>query len=368
MEVIHLILGKANPDRMNGVNKVVYQLATQQAASGRKVAVWGITKELTHNYGERNFETQLFQAFTNPFKLDSKLKEAIIAKKGKAVFHLHGGWVPTYSSVSKFLSKHEIPYVLTAHGAYNTIAMKRNSLVKKIYFKAFENNLLVNAKRIHAIGESEIQGLNQIYPNTKSFHLPYGFEASQAVTSEATKSKDFIIGFVGRLDIYTKGLDILLKAFDKFQKVKPNTKLWIIGDSQERSKLEEMISRVKLNDKVVLFGGKFGEEKNTLISNMTIFTHPSRNEGLPVSVLEACNMQIPAVVTQATNIATHITQFKSGIAIPNEDAEALTKAFLELYFLWENNQLNTLKVNARKMVIDAFNWNHITTEFDKLYV
>lgn len=66
MEIIHLILGKANPDRMNGVNKVVFQLASQQAAAGRKVAVWGITKDTTHNYGARNFETQLFRAAAVP--------------------------------------------------------------------------------------------------------------------------------------------------------------------------------------------------------------------------------------------------------------------------------------------------------------
>ena len=72
MEIIHLILGKANPDRMNGVNKVVYQLTTQQAIAGRKVSIWGISKNTEHNYGERNFETRLFQAFRNPIKIDKK--------------------------------------------------------------------------------------------------------------------------------------------------------------------------------------------------------------------------------------------------------------------------------------------------------
>ena len=69
MEIIHIILGKANPERMNGVNKVVYQLATQQSHSGRDVKVWGITKNISHDYGVRNFETRLFQAKTNIFGL-----------------------------------------------------------------------------------------------------------------------------------------------------------------------------------------------------------------------------------------------------------------------------------------------------------
>ena len=60
MEIIHIVLGKANPDRMNGVNKVVFQLATKQAESGRKVTVWGITKDPIKNFPDRNFETVLF--------------------------------------------------------------------------------------------------------------------------------------------------------------------------------------------------------------------------------------------------------------------------------------------------------------------
>ena len=61
MGLIHLVLGKANPARMNGVNKVVFQLASRQAASGRDVQIWGITKDQKHNYEERDVETTLFK-------------------------------------------------------------------------------------------------------------------------------------------------------------------------------------------------------------------------------------------------------------------------------------------------------------------
>ena len=50
MEIIHLVLGKANPLRMNGVNKVVHELAEQQCASGLKASVWGITAQPVHDY------------------------------------------------------------------------------------------------------------------------------------------------------------------------------------------------------------------------------------------------------------------------------------------------------------------------------
>ncbi|MFT6199305.1 MAG: hypothetical protein ACJAQ2_001077, partial [Vicingaceae bacterium] len=50
LQVIHVLLGKANPNRMNGVNKMVNSLAEHQSIIGKDVTVWGITKNPVHNY------------------------------------------------------------------------------------------------------------------------------------------------------------------------------------------------------------------------------------------------------------------------------------------------------------------------------
>ncbi len=367
MEIIHLILGKANPERMNGVNKVVYQLATQQAAAAKRVAVWGITKDLSVNYGKRNFTTLLFQAYDNPFKIDRELKKALLSKQDKeTVFHLHGGWIPIYSSLTKFMTRHNIPYVLTPHGAYNSIAMERSNLKKKVYFKFFEKPLLQAAKRVHAIGESEVEGLSKIYPNDKSFLMPYGFDAEQLNGSKLDKETPFTIGFIGRLDIYTKGLDLTIDAFKSFQQTYPNSRLWIIGDSDDRPKLEAMIAEQQIEN-VTLWGAKFGEEKKELLGQMHAFVHASRNEGLPASVLEAANVGIPCIVTKATNVGSFITAYKAGVAIDNEDTLALSSAFEVLYRAWEDDRIQTIAKNAKRMVQEAFNWKNLVQEFDRLY-
>lgn len=367
MEIIHLILGKANPERMNGVNKVVFQLATEQAASGRKVAVWGITKDTVHNYGPRTFETRLFPAQSNPFSIHSSLKAALLEKKDRVVVHLHGGWVPTYAPVSHFLREQQIPYVITPHGAYNTIAMKRSALRKKIYFTLFEHRLLRGAKRIHSIGQSEVSGLQSFFPNEKSLLLPYGFTSAGNAPRALLASGVFTIGFVGRLDIYTKGLDLLLEAFASFQATGIPSALWILGDSKERDTLAQQIREKGLQDKVILWGSKFGQEKIDIMQQMHVFAHPSRNEGLPASVLEAAQMGIPCVVSRATNVAECIEQYGAGVAVPDEDVQALAGAFSTLALQWIGGKLAATGENATIMVEEAFNWNRIVTGFDQLY-
>ena len=60
MEIVHIVLGKVNTNKMNGVNKVVDNLAKNQIELGHNVTIWGITKNPIHSYPERNYHTVLF--------------------------------------------------------------------------------------------------------------------------------------------------------------------------------------------------------------------------------------------------------------------------------------------------------------------
>lgn len=367
MEVIHVVLGKANPERMNGVNKVVFNLVTKQVDSGRNAAVWGITKTLDKNFAERNFETKLFQAHRNPFRLNKRLKEHLIAKKGKAIFHLHGGWIPVFSSLAKFLAKHDIPFVVTPHGCYSRVARQRNKHVKSLYFQTHERQFLKRAYKIHCLGKSEVTGLNEVFPNDKTILLPYGFEPNLHDTFIQKLDKQFVVGFVGRLDIRHKGLDILLDAFSDFLHSKPESKLWIVGDGPDRTALQMIIAQKNLQKDVVLWGSKFGIEKDSLINQMDVFVHSSRNEGLPVAVLEAAAAGIPCVVTEATNVAQYINQYQCGIAIADENSEQLKNAFITLNTLHMKNELTAVGQNGKRMISEIFDWTRILNELDNLY-
>lgn len=360
MEIIHIILGKANPERLNGVNKVVYNLARKQAEIGEKVSVWGITENLERNFAERNFETQLFKKNKNPFTIPRGLKKEILKKDKKTVFHIHGGWIPVYYSLSNFFKKHKMEFVITSHGAYNAIAMKKNFLLKKLYFLFFEKKILINSKKIHCIGKSETDGINKIYPIKKHVLIPYGFDVENKTVTAYNKNSIITFGFIGRIDINTKGLDILISAFEEFQQRISNSRLWIIGSGKEISQLKEIISKKNLNDKIELFGSKFGTEKETLIKQMDVFMHPSRNEGLPVSVIEAASYSKPCIVSSFTNIGDEIKKYNAGINVTHYSYIEFAKAMLELYKAWQNGDtIISIGNNAKKMVEQEYDWDII---------
>ncbi len=260
--------------------------------------------------------------------------------------------------------------MITPHGSYNAIAMKKSRFVKKLYFRWFEKKVISNAEKIHCIGESEIEGLQTLYRTDKTVLIHYGFEKIQSGFNAISSEKDMIFGFVGRLDIYTKGLDLLMESFAAFSKQYPESKLWIIGDGTEKEKLHQMIKQNNIEHKVELLGSKFGDEKNDLIRKMDVFLHPSRNEGLPVSVVEAAAFGKPCIVTRNTNVGHLIENYNAGICIAYPDTKLLTDALITIYNIHQKNnaEYQTMSDNALKMVDEAFDWNTVLREMNnKLY-
>jgi glycosyltransferase involved in cell wall biosynthesis len=367
MEIIHLVLGKANPERLNGVNKVVYELATHQAASGIPVQVWGITQNPEHDYPKRNFATRLFTASRNPFALNNKLKQAIASQSGKAIFHIHGGFVPRFYSAASWMQRNNVKFIFTPHGSYNTLAREKSSFQKRIYTLLFERKLLAAATAVHCIGKSEVAGLQQVMPGKPAMLLPYGFEASTEYATYHDLNQDFVVGFCGRIDIHTKGLDALVQGFAAFRKRNAKAQLWIIGDGNETAHLRQLVSNQGISDAVKFWGSRFGKDKMRLLSQITVFAYPSRNEGLPASVLEAASIGVPCLITEATNVGTAVSDYNAGEVIAQTDAVQIEQALDRLHTAVCNGKLPALRYGARQMIRNTFSWERIIPEFQQIY-
>jgi glycosyltransferase involved in cell wall biosynthesis len=327
MKIIHLILGKANPERMNGVNKVVHALATHQSRAGWNLEVWGITPDVAVNYPAREFTTRLFRAGRNPFQLALALEIALAEAAAEgAVVHLHGGFIPAYYSVAQLLKVLGVPYVMTPHGAYNTHALRKNLLLKRLYQGCFEHFVLRNAAVVHCLGQSEVQGVKALEPELETCLLPYGYEGE---TSDASPDPHdtFRVGFCGRLDERSKGLDCLIAGFGEFARQSPAAELWIIGDGPDRARVARWAAKLPAGQ-VKLLGSRYGAEKKALLTQLDAFAHPSHYEGLPTAVLEAAALGIPCVVTEATNLGSYIRDYGCGQVVETACPEQLAASII----------------------------------------
>jgi len=373
MKIIHFLLGKANPNRMNGVNKVVNNLATYQTQLGYNANVWGITPtpEDRSDLPERNYNTTLFPKTSKLF-ISKKIEEAITTLKEKTIFHIHGGFIPEFFHLHRLLKKHKIPYIVTPHGCYNEKAMENNKAFKQIYFNVFEKELLNNAKTLHCIGKSEWQSSDKLVPNAPKVLIPNGQNLKELkyeykrINPEDDHTPVF--GFLGRMDKKMKGLDLLLEGFAiyKHQLLKDGH-LWLIGGNQDFEKLKQMAVKLNIKKFVKFWGPQFGNTKLNLLANMDAFYHASRYEGMPTAILEAAALKIPCVVSDATNMMEYIKEHDAGLILDPNTAASVAESMIKIDELKEYNRLKQKGLNAYQMVKNTFDWEVISKNLVEIY-
>ena len=215
MKVIHILKGKANHNTMNGVNLVVHSLATEQLKQGVDVEVWGISNspKISH---EHSYPMRLFPTTQTRFTIASSLKKAIDSyNHEQVIFHLHSVFLPELYGVSRRLKRNNLNWVFTPHGGYSSKSREKSKLVKIIYMSLFEKAFISGARKLHAIGYSEIDDLDNLSSNKKIVLIPNGqsFHDIKLTASNTTNVKHPIFGFCGRLSSEQKGLDILIRGF-----------------------------------------------------------------------------------------------------------------------------------------------------------
>lgn len=137
----------------------------------------------------------------------------------------------------------------------------------------------------------------------------------------------FIIGNVGRLH-FQKNQLYLLKIFKEYLKDDLEAKLVLIGEGQDRYKIEQYMEENDLKDKVVLLG--ICNNVNDIMQAMDIFLLPSLFEGLPIVGIEAQCSGLPCIFS--ANITKNVKLLKDTcfLGIKDEDIEKWVKKIQEM--------------------------------------
>jgi len=364
-QIIHVVLGKANPNRMNGVNKVVNSLASAQQELTGRVELWGITRNLEVNYPERNYPTVLFHD-KSKWQLDPQLCRKIQLTSRQTVFHLHGGFLPQLFMVACKLRQAGRRFVYTPHGAYNTVALGRSALKKKVYLSLFEKVMVKAAKCIHFIGRSEINGAERVFGQLDYCLVPNGQKLSNRALS--FNPGQMVFAFVGRLDLRTKGLDLLLKGFAGYSKqasVKPELRL--IGDGPDRSRITALAKELGVINSLKFMGACFGPQKEQALEGVDTLCLTSRNEGMPGVVLEAAAKGLPVLVSPETNLSDYIRLYDCGVSIAENTPHEIARGLFTCEQAKRFDQLHRWGHNARTMIRHEFNWDHIAQQLIAVY-
>ncbi len=127
-----------------------------------------------------------------------------------------------------------------------------------------------------------------------------------------------LIGCVGVL-LPDKGQDSLIRAFSTTRGEFPTTKLLLVGDGPDKSRLQQIAAKHNVTDSVIFTG--FVSAMESVYPALDLFAFPSRFEGLGTSLLSAMSYEIPSVAFKTCAFPEIIEHGRSGLlAELNNDA------------------------------------------------
>ena len=372
-----------------GPVKIVYEISKELVAKEHKVTVWTtnvydrkrrLNVDKNNAVNIKGIRTYYFRNISNILAANYNFffvpKILSVARREILKFdviHLHEYYTLQNVVVCYYAKTYKIPYVLNTQGSLCPIRRRQKSVAKKVFTYLFGKYILRNASKTIALTKEEkkqfmIMGIpeNKIKIIPNGIHLsefkdspPKGIFRKKYSISQNTK----VILFLGRIH-KIKGLDLLIKAFYELTKEMNNIKLVIVGpDGGYLSNLNKLIRTLRLKEKVLLTGGIYQKEKLSAYVGADVFVLPSYSEGLPMTVLEACAVGTPVVITDKCN-ASEVEDYQAGFVVKCDEKE-IKEA---LYKILSNENLRKkLGENGKKMIKERFTWNKIIEQIEQVY-
>ena len=129
--------------------------------------------------------------------------------------------------------------------------------------------------------------------------------------------------FLGRLDA-NKSPDVLLRASRRVLERFPGTKV-VFGGDGEVEKNKALAEELGIANHCEFHGWVTGEKREELFARAAVYCLPSKNEGLPMSVLEAMARGIPTIATAVGGVPQVIEDGVSGFLIGVDDEGVLSE-------------------------------------------
>jgi len=264
-------------------------------------------------------------------------------------------------------NKEKIHTVFTGHGwAFN----EDRNLLSKIFISLLHWATILLSHKTIAVSE-RIKEQIKLFPFTKGkiVQIYNGIESPIFLNRNDAREKllpnhgnNIWIGTVAELH-KNKGLDYAIEGFSHIAEEFRNSIFVVIGEGEERKKLEKQIGDPNLEERVFLVG--FKENAASLLKAFDIATFTSRTEAFPYVPLEMGLAELPIIANWVGGIPEIILNGESGILVQKGDIDSIEKNLSEL--IKDENERKRLGINLRERVEENFNLRKMLDKTINLY-
>jgi glycosyltransferase involved in cell wall biosynthesis len=136
-----------------------------------------------------------------------------------------------------------------------------------------------------------------------------------------------LCGIVGRL-VPIKDHAMLFEAMARLQSADRLPHLVVIGDGEERARLEGLAECLGLRERIHFLGWR--SDLETILGELDVVVCASKNEGTPVALIEAMAAGVPVLSTDVGGVADLVSQGQTGWLVPAGDPAAMALAISDL--------------------------------------
>ncbi|MGO8823217.1 MAG: glycosyltransferase family 4 protein [Desulfomonilaceae bacterium] len=262
--------------------------------------------------------------------------------------------------------------LLHIHGTdWDTVYTKKSQLIKFV----FRIGLLL-PQQIVVLYETWRININKLFAKANVQTIPNCLEdieppnpvLAQEIRSQLGLDNDeFIVLTVGFVGLRKGYLDIL-DALPQVVKTNNSVRFVFVGGEEYRGESSPVMARIEKEtlDRWVVITGEVPRSKiPAYFAIADVFLLPSRQEGMPISILEAMRARLPIITTAVGGIPEMIEDGQSGILIEPGNPVAIAQAVTNLL---KNEKLRIkLSLGARTVFENKYEAHVCISQLSSIY-
>lgn len=189
--------------------------------------------------------------------------------------------------------------------------------------------------------------------NTNKFSLS-ATESQEVNLLKSAHADTWNLVFVGYLK-EVKGIKELLEATCTLVKCdKRKLRVFLVGDNQLGSYIDEYLDANGLNENVVRVGAVSHERVKIWMRFANAFILPSHSEGTPTVLFESLYVGVPSIFTKVGGVGDIVTDMQEALLIPPRSVSAITTAIATL--MDDPVLCETLASRGHQLIKSQFTW------------
>ncbi len=290
------------------------------------------------------------------------------------VLHLSVGLTLVNVAARRRARRIGVPYVFSPHGVVMRKRLRIRRAAKAGFVRLFERGVIRDAAAVHALNAEERDDLALLGARDEQLCvIPNGVDLglidSESDGAAARESLGIggdtpVVLFMGWV-MREKGIDVLLDAFAVLRERVPKAVLVIAGrEHREDGRVAKDQARSLGVESAVRFVGSLvGSRRLDVLHAADLFVLPSRSEGMPMAVLEACAAGVPVLITRECGLP-EIAEHGAGLIEPLDArrmGDAMARVLIDRSLSLEMSQ------RGRAMVAKRFSVVRVVDQVESLY-